>query len=169
VQHALAHHDPVRPVEPRPPRDVPLAAVGRGLEHAGDEMVAQRPHPRQHRRQVCPEAVAAADAELVQLRARVQRVHRRDQRLRRHAADAGAGRAVGAVVDQGEPVRPLADLAQRRKPSCARADDHHVERPILACLHNADPPMLPARSITPDRARDMRQIKTTGVPTFARS
>jgi hypothetical protein len=38
-----------------------------------------------------------------------------DQRLRRHAADACAGRSIGAVVDQHEVISVAAHERERRK------------------------------------------------------
>jgi hypothetical protein len=54
-----------------------------------------------------------------------------DQHFRGHAADAGAGGAPGAVVDQQEILRALPHLAQRGETGAAGADDDH----FVVCVH----------------------------------
>ncbi len=58
-----------------------------------------------------------------------------DQRLRRHTADARAGRAVGSVVDEHKVLRMPSDLAQRGEACAAGSDDGDVNVVIhCSCL-----------------------------------
>jgi len=80
----------------------------------------------QDRRDVGDEPIPATNAELIELRPLVERIGGGDQRLGWHAADAGAGRAVWAAVDEDEAVGAIAHFSQGGKAGRARTHDGHI-------------------------------------------
>lgn len=128
---AAIHCQPAGAEQARAAADGALAEVVGGLQGALDEAVAQPPHAAQHGRQVDGECAGTANAEFLEGVVPVVGVGGLDQHLRGHAADAGAGGAPGAVVDQQEILRALPHLAQRGETGAAGADDDH----FVVCVH----------------------------------
>jgi len=112
--------------EASPTGEVALAQFAGGLQGAAHEVVAQALDPGQRRRDVHAQELGAADAEIVEHAAAMEGGGGLDQDLGGHAADAGAGRPVGAGVDQDEVLGVLADLAQGGQARGAGAEDRDV-------------------------------------------
>ena len=66
-----------------------------------------------------------------------RRVGRGNQQLGRHAAHPRAGRAPGALVDQGKALRVAAHGAQGGQPGRAGADDEYVVIVVMGLVHAA--------------------------------
>jgi hypothetical protein len=66
----------------------------------------------------------------------VERICRRDEGFGRHAPDTGAGRTVGASIDEHEIVDPIANLAQRSESGRAGTHDRHVHLIDVADLQS---------------------------------
>ena len=82
---------------------------------------------QQPQRRVEPEAATPADAFSHKRPSAMKVVGDLDQRLGRHAARAGARRAVGSAVDQDEAFPGLAQLRDRGKTRGTRPDDGDVD------------------------------------------
>ena len=96
------------------------------IEHEPDEAVALALHARHHGLAVDLAAAVEAKAEFRPARDAVRRFGGRDEELARHAADARAGGAVRAALDQdGAPSRGGRG-AIRGEAGGAGADDGHI-------------------------------------------
>ncbi len=126
-QHLAVDLDPIGCQQPGTPVDGPPAQALRSLDRACHELVAQLAHTAQNGGQVRLQSARAAYAEGLEVMAGMEGVGRLDQQLGRHAAYPRAGRAPGAVVDDGEMLSVLAHLAQSRQSGRAGADDDDVQ------------------------------------------
>ena len=96
------------------------------VEHESDEAVALALDPFHHRTAVDSHRAVETNPEIRPSMGRVRGIGRGDEQLARHAPDAGARRAVRAVLDQDGVLAGSGRGAIRGDAGRAGADDGHI-------------------------------------------